>query len=100
MAAVSPLRPRQSDPLDGARSELQALRASKDWDEATPVVHLSVHQAAAARRSTPPAPKPAPGWQSVVVVFQRFPPWGAVLVAVVAILAWAYLAVHGKAPIP
>lgn len=94
------MRHRHDDPLEGARSSLQRLRAADDWNEATPVVHVNV-QPPAARRSTPPAPKPDPGWrQSVVVVFQRFPPWGAVLVAIVAILAWVYLAVHGKAPVP
>lgn len=93
--------PRPSNSLEAARSELQRLRGAPDWDESTPVVHVNVQQAAAARRSTPAAPKPDAGWrQSVVVVFQRFPPWGAVLVAIVAILAWAYLAVHGKAPVP
>jgi hypothetical protein len=30
----------------------------------------------------------------------RVPPWGIVIVATVLILAWAYLAVHGKAPVP
>lgn len=93
--------PQRNDPLELARSALQALRSADDWDEPTPVVHVNVQQATAARRSTPPAPKPDPGWrQSVVVVFQRFPPWGAVLVAIVAILAWVYLATHGKAPVP
>lgn len=95
--------PQRNDPLELARSALQALRAADDWDEPTPVVHVSVQQAAAARRSTPAAPKPAPEpgkLQALVVVFQRFPPWGAVLVAIVAILAWVYLATHGKAPVP
>jgi hypothetical protein len=87
---------RQSDPLEGARAELQRLRQAEDWNESTPVVHVNVQPAA--KRSTP-APPPSK-LQVVVQVFQRFPPWGAVLVAIVLILAWAYLAVHGKAPVP
>lgn len=99
-------RPLHNDPIELARSELQKLRAADDWNEPTPVVHVNVQQAAAARRSTPPAPKPAdPGKLQIIVVavrdvFHRFPPWGAVLVAVALIAAWAYLAVHGKAPVP
>ena len=95
-----------SDPLELARSALQELRAAPDWNEATPVVHVNVQPPAARRSSPPPPPRrslaaPDRGTlQIVVAVFQRFPPWGAVLVAVVLILAWAYLAVHGKAPVP
>ncbi len=94
------------DAIAKARAGLQKLRDASDWNEATPVVHVNVQQAAAARRTTPAAPKPPdPGKLQIVVVavrdvFHRFPPWGAVVVAVVAILAWAYLAVHGKAPVP
>lgn len=95
-----------NDPLEAARAELQRLRVAPDWNEATPVVHVSVQPPAARRSSPPPPPRrslaaaPERTLQVVVAVFQRFPPWGAVLVAVVLILAWAYLAVHGKAPVP
>lgn len=96
-------RPLHSDPLEGARSELQKLRAAPDWDEATPVVHVNVQQAAATRRSTPPPPR-----EGVVVLVlgivkqgvSRMPPFGVVLIFAMLILAWAYLAVHGKAPVP
>ncbi len=99
--AESPRRP--SNSLEGARSSLQALRAAPDWDEATPVVHVNVQQAAAARRSTPPPPR-----EGVVLVVlrivgqgvQRMPPLGVVVIFAMLILAWAYLAVHGKAPVP
>jgi len=97
-------RPRPSgNPLDDARSALQGLRAASDWNEATPVVHVNVQQAAAARRSTPPPPR-----EGVVVLVlgivkqgvSRMPPLGVVLIFAMLILAWAYLAVHGKAPVP
>ena len=98
------MRHRHNDPLEGARSSLQKLRAADDWNEATPVVHVNVQQAAAARRSTPPAPRPE---STVLVVlrivgngFQRMPPIGLVLIFAMLILAWVYLAVHGKAPVP
>jgi len=85
-----------NDPLDGARDSLRKLRAAGDWNEATPVVHVNVQP--------PPHRTPRPTDPSklriVVAVFQRFPPWGAVIVAIVLILAWAYLAAHGKAPVP
>jgi hypothetical protein len=95
--------PRPSDPLDGARESLQRLRAARDWDEATPVVHVNVQPPA--RRSTPPAPKPSEGTLLVVLRIvgqgvQRMPPIGVVLIFAMLILAWVYLAVHGKAPIP
>lgn len=90
-------RVRQNDPLEAARAELARLRQADDWDEPTPLqVHLNMPPAA--KRS--PAPPPPSKLQVVVAVFQRFPPWGSVVVAVVLIIAWAYLAVHGKAPIP
>lgn len=107
-------RLRQSDPLDAARSELQKLRDSDDWNEATPVVHVNVQQAPAARRSTPPPP-PLPVARSLTparegVVFvvlrivghsvQRMPPVGLVLIFAMLIAAWVFLAVNGKAPVP
>ncbi len=112
-------RTRQSDPLDAARAELQRLRDADDWNEATPVVHVNVQQAPAARRSTPPAPPPAPALaaapRSLVpsregIVFvvlrivghgvQRMPPVGLVLIFAMLIVAWVFLAVNGKAPVP
>lgn len=98
-------RPRHSggNPLEAARSELQALRKSRDWDEATPVVHVNVQQAAAARRSTPPPPREGVVLVVLGIVKQgvsRMPPLGVVLIFAMLILAWAYLAVHGKAPVP
>lgn len=93
---------RQSDPLEAARAELAKLREADDWDEPTPLqVHVNVPPAA--KRT--PAPPAQPGTVVVVLqtvggVFKRMPPWGAVVVAVVLIVAWAYLAVHGKAPVP
>lgn len=97
------MRHRHDDPLEGARSSLQKLRAAPDWDEATPVVHVNVQQQPAAKRSPPPPPPP--GTLQIVLQFaggalQRMPAWGVVVVAVVAIAAWVYLAVHGKAPVP
>jgi hypothetical protein len=101
---VAEYRPRPSgDPLEAARSSLQKLRSTTDWDEATPVVHVNVQQAAATRRSTPPPPR-----EGVILVVlrivgqgvQRMPPLGIVLIFAMLILAWAYLAVHGKAPVP
>ncbi len=111
---MAPLPP-HSDPLERARAALQALRAADDWNEPTPVVHVNVHQAAAARRSSPPPPPPAPPRSlaaprsdGVVVLVlrivgqgvQRMPPVGLVLIFALLILVWAYLAVHGKAPVP
>lgn len=98
-------RPRLSggNPLEAARSELQRLRAARDWDEATPVVHVNVQQAAAARRSTPPPPREGVVLVVLGIVKQgvlRMPPLGVVLIFAMMILAWAYLAVHGKAPVP
>jgi hypothetical protein len=99
--------PHHGDPIEEARKALQQLRDAPDWDEPTPVVHVNVQ--APARRTSPPAPPPAPpaGTLQIVVqgvggVFQRLPKWGAVIVAVVAIIvgAWVYLAIHGKAPSP
>lgn len=112
---MSASRIRQSDPLDGARAELQRLRAATDWNEATPVVHVNVQQAPAARRSTPPPPpllapprSLAPRSEGAVLVVlrivgqgvQRMPPVGVVLIFAMLIAAWVYLAVNGKAPVP
>lgn len=100
--AENPRRP--SEHLDGARNALQKLRSSNDWDEPTPVIHVNVQQApAAARASTRPPPR-----EGVVLVVlrivgqgvQRMPPVGIVIIFGMLILAWAYLAVHGKAPVP
>jgi len=90
-----------NDPLDGARDSLRKLRAADDWNEATPVVHVNV-QPPPPRTPAPPPPRTTDPskLRIVVAVFQRFPPWGAVIVAIVLILAWAYLAAHGKAPVP
>lgn len=95
-------RVRQSDPLEAARAELARLRQADDWDEPTPL-QVMVNMPPAAKRTTPPAPAPS----SLQVVLQvgrdavhRMPAWGVVVVSVVGIAAWVYLAVHGKAPIP
>ncbi len=95
---------RHGDPLDGARSALQKARNAPDWDEQTPVVHVNVQPPppAALRSTRPPRSEP------VVIValrivgqgFSRMPPLGLVLIFAMLILAWAYLAVHGKAPVP
>lgn len=111
------LPPRNHDPIEAAREALQRLRSAEDWDEPTPVVHVNVHQAPAARRSSPPPPpllppsplrSAAPRSDSVVLVVlrivgqsvQRMPPLGLVLIFLVLILAWVYLAVRGKVPVP
>lgn len=100
------------DPLEEARASLQRLRKADDWNEATPVVHVNVQPPAARRSTPPPPPAPrslrAPAQQStlqIVLTFaggaiQRMPPAGIVAVAIALIAAWAYLAVHGKAPVP
>ncbi len=93
------MRHRHDDPLEGARESLQNLRAARDWDEATPVVHVNVQPA---RRSTPKPPQES----TIIVVlrivgqgFQRMPPIGLVLIFALLIAAYVYLAVHGKAPV-
>ncbi len=98
--AENPRRP--SEHLDSARNALQKLRKSGDWDEPTPVINLTVQQAAAAQR-TPPPPREGVVVLVLGIVKQgvgRMPPLGIVLIFAMLILAWAYLAVHGKAPIP
>lgn len=115
---MTPQRARLSDPLEAARSDLQRLRDAQDWNESTPVVHVNVQQAPAARRSTPPPPPPAapvtvrthspPRSEGVVLVVlrivgqgvQRMPPLGVVLIFAMLIAAWVFLAVNGKAPVP
>jgi hypothetical protein len=92
-----------SDPLEAARSELAKLRQAGDWNEATPV-QLHVNMPPAARRSSP-VPVREPGklaiaLQVTTAAVQRVPPWGIVIVSLALIAAWAFLAVHGKAPIP
>ena len=102
------MRHRHDDPLDGARSSLQKLRAADDWNEATPVVHVNVQQQPqpqplAARRTTAP-----PKGEGVIVMvvrvvgqgFQRMPPLGIVLIFAMLIAAWVFLAMNGKAPSP
>jgi hypothetical protein len=95
-------RPPQSDPLDEADEGMAELKRAGDWDALTPVVHVNVQQAAK-RSPLPPAPAPNPPASTLQIVFgtfNRFPPWGAVLVAVAAIAGWVYLAINGKAPVP
>ncbi len=101
------MRHRHDDPLEGARSSLQKLRAADDWNEATPVVHVNVQQQPpqplAARRTTAP-----PKGEGVIVMvvrvvgqgFQRMPPIGIVLIFAMLIAAWVFLAIHDKAPSP
>jgi hypothetical protein len=97
LTLIDPEKYEGADKNDPTELVLQDDMPAEDWDEATPL-HLHVNMPPAAKRTTP-APA-ASKLQVVVQVFQRFPPWGAVLVAVVLIVAWAYLATHGKAPIP
>lgn len=94
------MRHRHNDPLEGARDSLQKLRAAGDWNEATPVVHVNVQQAA--------AKTPLPPREGVVLVVlrivgqgvQRMPPIGVAIIFAMLIAAWAYLAAHDKAPVP
>lgn len=104
-------RPTKTDPLEAARDELQRLRAADDWDESTPnrltpVVHVHAFPPPALERPspTPPAPlksvAPRTAFELAGAALKRFPPWGAVLVVIVTVLVYAYLALHGKAPAP
>lgn len=108
-----------ADPLEAAREELRKLRAADDWDEQTPTDRLTpvihVHAFPPVERSRPlPLPSPAPPaptppLKSVAprttlelagATVKRVPPWGIIIVIVVALLVYAYLALHGKAPAP
>lgn len=107
------------DPLEAAREELKKLRAAEDWDEPTPtdrltpVIHVHAFPPALERprplpSPAPPPPPPAPlksiaprtAFELAGAALKRFPPWGGVLVVIVGLLVYAYLALHGKAPAP
>lgn len=93
----------EQDPLEGARRQLRQLRDSRDWDEATPVVHVNVQPPPAPPAPPPqrtPPPPPAPWWRDVLQLAGRMPAWGIVVVFLAFIVAWVVLALHGKAPVP
>jgi hypothetical protein len=90
------------DPIELARASLAKLRQAGDWDERTPL-ELHVNLPPAAKRSPPPPPPPgklAELLQLAGAAVQRLPPWGIVIVSLALIAAWAYLAIHGRAPVP
>lgn len=89
-----------SDPLEAARSELAKLRDADDWDEPTGRTEVNVIM----QQPTPPQPsqpqievqQESPGVLKVVfTVVQKFPAWGAVLVALAAIAAYVVLKLRG-----
>jgi molybdopterin-guanine dinucleotide biosynthesis protein A len=80
---------RPDDPLERAERALERLRPQVDWDVPTNPVN----------KPAIPSLTPSP-LRIVVATVQRFPPWGAVLVALAAIAGYVALALAGKAPVP
>lgn len=95
------------DPLDRAREALKEAREatklleySEDFDEPTGRTEVTVNM----QQPHPPQPsspqvevtEPAPGVLKVVfTVVQKFPAWGAVMVALAAIAAYVILKLRG-----
>lgn len=100
---VSKFTPRPSDPLELAERGLEKLRDADDWDEPTaPSIHVNLPAPAplpAVSPATSSTPSPSV-LRVVLTTAQRFPPWGAVIVAVAAIAGYVALALAGKAPVP
>jgi len=111
---ASPTNPRRpqplpSDPLELADRDLERLRDADDWEEPTrPQVMINIPAAAlpppSERRTRPETPAATlsaspPGTHGVVItLWRRLPPWGGVVVAVTAIVAYTVLGLAGKLP--
>lgn len=104
----SPDSSEQQDPLEKARDKLREageannlLLDAADWDEDTArhEVTVNLNNPAPPQQSQPhiEVQQESPGVLNVVfTVVQKFPAWGAVLVALAAIVAWAFLKWSGK----
>jgi hypothetical protein len=99
------------DPLDRASERLlKANRATdaleyasvEDWDMDTGrhEVHVHVPQPSQpdVERSTSDAPAKPTVWHITLTGVRKFPPWGAVLVALAIIAAYVTLRLRGLAP--
>ncbi len=95
------LHSKEPDPLDEMRAAIEdGKKATKlldytdDWEEPTGrtevTVNLQQPSQPEIKVSEPPGSKVSPV-HIVFTVVRKFPPWGAVVVAVVAIAAYVYL---------
>lgn len=93
------------DPLDQAEQALEELRDATDWDEPTaPQIMINIPPASERLPRPPRTPgalmtsSSTPSGGTVIAIWRRLPPWGGVVVAVVAIVAYTVLALAGKLP--
>lgn len=78
------------------RLRIRSEMRSENFEEDSQVIHLQAAQNIAQRENSE-LPKPTV-LTVVVTVFKSFPPWGAVLVALAAIAAYAWLKSIGRVP--
>lgn len=84
------------------RLRVRAEMRSEHEEEDTGVVHLRAEERLALREaahsSAPPSAHKVTAWVIVWTVARKFPPMGAVLVALASIAAYVYLRARGLAP--
>jgi hypothetical protein len=87
---------RRESELAIERLRYRAELRSENFEEDTGVIHREALERQKKRdASEPPSSKASPG-VVVLTVVRKFPAWGAVLVAIAAIAAWAFLKWSGK----
>lgn len=100
----------EGDSLDEARAALRDLKTAADWNDATPadrltpVIHVHAHHppppavGEPAAVAPPRSVLPRTALELAGATMKRFSPSGLLIAFVVALLVYAYLALHGKAP--
>lgn len=81
---------RRETDLSLTRLDVRTEMRSADFEEVTDVINARADERLAERPSSDPPAKPTP-LVVVLTVARKFPPWGAVIVALAAIAAYVYL---------
>lgn len=71
------------------------MRSSHEEEEDTGVIHMRAEQRVAERETSEPPPSKVSPLVIVLTVVRKFPAWGAVIVAVAAIIAATLLKLRG-----
>ncbi len=90
---------RRETDLELMKLQIRAdMRSNPDEEEDSAVIDQRALEAQRKKESEPPG---SPGVLHIVFTgVRKLPPWGAVLVAVVAIAAYTVLALRGVLPVP
>jgi len=85
---------RREDDRGNDRLEVRAEMKSMGEDEVSAVIDQRALEKQQQREKSDPPPSKSSPLIVVLTVAKKFPPWGAVIVALAALATWAYVKTH------